>query len=274
MTDATGKPVQGAIVVTRTADRDFWTFSSPSDAQGHYSSFFSAADEQGADPVPLAVQVAVGPLSYGGATGTNFNFKRLSSSTLDVQLGKTTAAALPASTPSSYAGAVYEGLVVGVNIGGHVIKPVSERWPDATRQLLDGASRLDAREDTALLGEPPSVLLALPRRIGRPGRSRVVAHGARLVGSRRPRDARRSGLARRHDRRRRVERAVDVVHEVRRRDHLGLERVQRAFVERDVEPGGRRRIEERDPPRRTTVHGRRPEDVCVGDEAPTQAPAA
>jgi alcohol dehydrogenase (cytochrome c) len=131
VTDAAGKPVQGAIVVTRTADRDFWTFSAPSDAQGHYSSFFSAADEQGADPVPLAVQVAVGPLSYGGATGTNFNFKRLSSSTLDVQLGKTTAAALPASTPSSYAGAVYEGLVVGVNIGGHVIKPVSERWPDA-----------------------------------------------------------------------------------------------------------------------------------------------
>jgi hypothetical protein len=131
VTDSAGKPVQGAIVVTRTADRDFWTFSSPSDAQGHYTSFFSASDEQGADPVPMAVQVAVGPLSYGGATGTNFNFKRLSSSTLDVQLGKTTAAALPASTSSSYAGAVYEGLVVGVNIGGHVIRPVSERWPDA-----------------------------------------------------------------------------------------------------------------------------------------------
>lgn len=131
VTDATGKPVQGAIVVTRTADRDFWTFSSPSDAQGHYSSFFSASDEQGADPVPLAVQVAVGPVSYGGATGTNFNFKRLSSSTLDVQLGKTPAAALPASTSSSYAGAVYEGLIVGVNVGGRVVKPLSERWPDA-----------------------------------------------------------------------------------------------------------------------------------------------
>src|SRR5207248_5284090 len=84
--DASGKPVQGAIVVTRTADRDFWTFSSPTDAQGHYSSFFSASDEQGADPVPLNVQVAVGSVSYGGATGTTFNFKRLRSATMNLQL--------------------------------------------------------------------------------------------------------------------------------------------------------------------------------------------
>jgi PQQ-dependent dehydrogenase (methanol/ethanol family) len=131
VTDASGKPVQGAIVVTRTADRDFWTFSSPTDAQGHYTSFFSAADEQGADPVPLAVQVAVGAVSYGGATGTNFNFKRLSSSTLDVQLPSTTTRPLPATTPAAYGGAVYQGLVVGVTAGGRVVKPLTERWPDA-----------------------------------------------------------------------------------------------------------------------------------------------
>src|SRR5439155_18730013 len=131
VTDASGKAVQGAIVVTRTADRDFWTFSSPSDAQGHYSSFFSAADESGSDPVPLAVQVAVGPVSYGGATGTNFNFKRLRSATMNVALPTTTTKALPVTTPDSHAGAVYEGLVVGVTSGGRVIKPVSERWPDS-----------------------------------------------------------------------------------------------------------------------------------------------
>ena len=129
--DAGGKPVQGAIVVTRTADRDFWTFSSPTDAQGHYVSFFSASDEAGADPVPLNVQVAVGPLSYGGATGTTFTFKPLSSATLNVQLPSTPPKALPASTPDSFTGAIYEGLVVGVTVGGRVIKPLSERWPDA-----------------------------------------------------------------------------------------------------------------------------------------------
>ncbi len=131
VTDSAGKPVQGAIVVTRTADRDFWTFSSPSDAQGHYTSFFSAADEQGADPVPLNMQVAVGPLSYGGAQGTTFNFKRLHSSSVNLQLPKATASALPVSTPTAYTGAVYEGLVVGVTAGGDVVKPLSERWPDA-----------------------------------------------------------------------------------------------------------------------------------------------
>jgi hypothetical protein len=32
-------------------------------------------------------------------------------------------------TPSSYAGAVYSGLVVGVTAGGRVVKPLSETWP-------------------------------------------------------------------------------------------------------------------------------------------------
>jgi len=128
--DAAGKAVQGAIVVTRTADRDFWTFSSPTDAQGHYSSFFSASDEQGADPVPLNVQVAVGSVSYGGAVGTTFNFKRLRSATMNLQLPTAPPRPLPVSAPASYAGAIYEGLVVGVNVGGNVIKPLAERWPD------------------------------------------------------------------------------------------------------------------------------------------------
>ena len=121
----------GAIVVTRTADRDFWTFSSPTDAQGHYSSFFSASDEQGADPVPLNVQVAVGSVSYGGATGTTFNFRRLRSATMNLQLPAAPPRPLPASAPASYAGAIYEGLVVGVNVGGRVVKPLAERWPDS-----------------------------------------------------------------------------------------------------------------------------------------------
>src|SRR5205085_8918805 len=60
ITDAAGRPVAGATVVTRTQDRDFWTFSQPSDAGGHYVSFFTASDETGADPVPLTVQVASG----------------------------------------------------------------------------------------------------------------------------------------------------------------------------------------------------------------------
>jgi len=127
ITDVDGKPVPGAVVITRTQDRDFWTHSSATDANGHYTSFYSAADETSADPVPLSVGVASGGVSYGGNIGVNAPFKRLKSAVLDIKLGPGTNYTL--STPSSYAGAVYSGLVVGVTAGGHVVKPLKERWP-------------------------------------------------------------------------------------------------------------------------------------------------
>jgi alcohol dehydrogenase (cytochrome c) len=130
ITDKSGKPVQGAVVITRTQDRDFWTHSSASDANGHYSSFYAASDETSADPVVLAVGVASGGVSYGGNLGINASFKRLRSSVLNIQLGAGVAYTLQAPTPQ--VGAVYSGLVVGVTSGGNVVKPLTERWPDAT----------------------------------------------------------------------------------------------------------------------------------------------
>jgi alcohol dehydrogenase (cytochrome c) len=129
ITDASGKPVQGAVVITRTQDRDFWTHSSASDANGHYTSFFAASDETAADPVILAVGVASGGISYGGTLGTNAPFKRLQSSVLNIKLGAGTAYTVQA--PTAQVGAVYSGLVVGVTSGGKVVKPLAERWPDA-----------------------------------------------------------------------------------------------------------------------------------------------
>jgi hypothetical protein len=129
ITDAAGKPVQGAVVITRTQDRDFWTHSSASDADGRYTSFFAASDETAADPVVLAVGVAAGGTSYGGNVGTNASFKRLQSAELDIKLGSGTAYTLQ--PPSSQVGAVYAGLIVGVTAGGKVVKPLSMRWPDA-----------------------------------------------------------------------------------------------------------------------------------------------
>ncbi len=127
ITDVDGKPVPGAVVITRTQDRDFWTHSSASDANGHYTSFYSAADETSADPVPLSVGVASGGISYGGNVGVNASFKRLKSAVLNVKLGPGTNYTL--ATPTSYDGAVYSGLVVGVTAGGQVVKPLAERWP-------------------------------------------------------------------------------------------------------------------------------------------------
>jgi hypothetical protein len=126
--DTEGKPVKGAVVITRTQDRDFWTFSTASDAQGRYSSFFSASDEVGANPVPLSVGVGLGGTNYGGVTGTVADFARLRSSTLDIQLGP--GARYTLSKPKAIGGAVYRGVVVGVSGPRGVIKPLSARWPD------------------------------------------------------------------------------------------------------------------------------------------------
>jgi alcohol dehydrogenase (cytochrome c) len=129
ITDTSGKPVQGAVVITRTQDRDFWTFSSASNSQGRYTSFFPASDEAGSDPVPLSVGVALGGTNYGGVTGTNADFARLRSSTLDIQLGSGGRYTL--SKPTATPGAIYQGLVVGVSGPRGVIRPVVARWPDA-----------------------------------------------------------------------------------------------------------------------------------------------
>jgi len=115
-------------VVGRTNDRDFWTFSSPSDSDGHYTSLFHASDELDEDPVPINIGVALGQTSYGGNLGTAANFKRNQSATLDIQLRAGTAYTL--AKPNSYGGAIYEGPAVGVATGGNVIKPVAARWPD------------------------------------------------------------------------------------------------------------------------------------------------
>ncbi len=129
ITDATGQPVAGAIVITRTQDRDFWTRSDPSDSNGHYTSFFTASDTTTADPVIISVGVADGAISYGGSLGTNTPFARLESSVLNIQLESPTTYKI--SAPAPVKAAIYSGLAVGVQSGGHVVKPRSEDWPDA-----------------------------------------------------------------------------------------------------------------------------------------------
>jgi hypothetical protein len=130
VTDASGKPVYGAVVVSRTQDRDFWTFSKPTGKDGRYTSFFAASDETGADPVPLTVQVASGPVSYSSGGTAAVKFTALKSATLDIQLPGSPTAVMPLPTPSSYAGAIYEGLVLGVSGPNGIVHPLSASWPD------------------------------------------------------------------------------------------------------------------------------------------------
>jgi hypothetical protein len=127
VTDASGDPVKGAVVVTRTQDRQYWTRSNPTNANGYYSSFFPASDQTDANPVPISVGVALGNVSYGGTLGTNINFARLKSSVLNIQLGNGTSYNI--STPEPYTSSIQSGLTVGVTVGDKVVKPVSAHWP-------------------------------------------------------------------------------------------------------------------------------------------------
>ena len=129
VTDASGKPVAGAYVVSRTNDRDFWTFSEPTPVSGQYVSFFPASDLTESDPVEFTIQAAVGRTNY--TTGlANPTFKRRSSATLNLKLPTSgTTMAVPTSSPEP--GAIYRGLLVGVSAGTGVVRPVSATWPDA-----------------------------------------------------------------------------------------------------------------------------------------------
>jgi alcohol dehydrogenase (cytochrome c) len=133
ITDPSGKPVKGAIVTTRTNDHKFWTFSRPTGANGKYTSFLVAADQEGDDPVPMTVAVSVGENAYTEPIVDFINFSTLKSSTLNIQLPANPGTTLAKSllNPQAIDGAFYRGLVVGVVGGrGRVIKPLSAKWPD------------------------------------------------------------------------------------------------------------------------------------------------
>jgi hypothetical protein len=131
VTDSGGHPVADARVSTRTVDRDYWTVSSPTDAQGRYDSLFTASDEGGGDPVLFTVRVSVGDVVYQFLSEEFVSFERLRSAQMDIRLPpRGYPIALP--LPRSYPGAVYEGIVVGAASGGKPVKPVSASWPDAT----------------------------------------------------------------------------------------------------------------------------------------------
>jgi hypothetical protein len=129
VTGSDGKAVVDARVSTRTIDRDYWTVSTPTDSRGRFSSLFTASDESGHNPVPLTVRVALGDLVYQLLPQEYVKFTALRSARLDIHLPpQGYPMALP--RPTSYEGAIYQGLVVGVSRGANVVRPIRVTWPD------------------------------------------------------------------------------------------------------------------------------------------------
>ena len=79
-------PVKGAVVTTRTNDHEFWTYSTPAGRDGRYAAFLVAADQEGDDPVPMTVGVAVGNDAYAEPLNDFVDFAKLKSASLDIQL--------------------------------------------------------------------------------------------------------------------------------------------------------------------------------------------
>jgi len=131
VTDASGKPVQGAQVSTRTEDRDYWTVSTVTDAKGRYTSLFTASAETPGNPVPFTVRVSMGKLVYQFLPQEFVYFQRLESASLNIQLPPSNyAMALP--RPQQYPGAIYTGVLAGVSVDHNVVRPVKVTWPDAS----------------------------------------------------------------------------------------------------------------------------------------------
>jgi hypothetical protein len=78
----------------------------------------------------MNVQVAIGSTNFLVPAGRNPRFKRLRSASMDITL-PASGTTMQVSDTSSYAGAVYEGLLVGVSGRRGVIKPLAARWPDS-----------------------------------------------------------------------------------------------------------------------------------------------
>jgi hypothetical protein len=128
--DASGKPVAGAIVSTRTQDRDYWTVSEPTDADGRYVSLFTASDDRDSNPVPFSIRVAVGDHLYEFLPDENVYFRRLQSAVMNLRLPPAGfAMALPLT--QSHKGAVFQGVLLGASRDGRAVVPVRATWPDA-----------------------------------------------------------------------------------------------------------------------------------------------
>ena len=171
VTDASGKPVTGAQVSTRTLDRDYWTISTPTDANGRYSSLFTASSESQADPVPFTVRVSMGNTVYQFLPQEFVFFDRLESATMDLRLPPTGyAMAIP--RPVSYPGAVYTGIVAGARAREHPCTPRLDHLAGSFRPVRDRASSKPGRKDGFALRGQAGALLAFNRPARRGNRAR------------------------------------------------------------------------------------------------------
>ena len=188
--DAQGRGVKDAIVSTRSLDREFWSLSPPSRADGSYESFFYPSASEEGEEVGFIVRIARGNETWEMNEGDVVFFRKLQSSRMEVRL-PARGHALQPPTPQVEPGAIYEGLLVGVEVDGRSIKPLSARWVDAQ-------GRFELVLPASLAGKTvrfwESELYSFSRTPARPGAPVDLAHWPRSIPSDAPRDLERLTL--------------------------------------------------------------------------------
>lgn len=164
--DPDGNPVADAIVATRSIDLEVWSFSSPSGPDGSYRSFFYPSGDTPGTKVGLTARVARGNELWELGPNDVVFFPKLKSAVMDVDLPPK-GFPLPApSAPRAVPGAVYEGLLVGVESNGRLVKPIAARW-------VDGRGNFELLLPARLSGQTVSFwesqLYAFSRVAGTPG---------------------------------------------------------------------------------------------------------
>jgi len=133
--DENGRPVEDAVVATRSLDLEIWSFSGPSNAEGRYRSFFYPSGDNPRE-IGLTIRVSAGDDTWELGPTDVVYFPKLKSATMNVDLPpKGFPLAVP-SAPKAVPGAVYEGLLIGVEADGKLVKPIAARWVD-TRGHFD-----------------------------------------------------------------------------------------------------------------------------------------
>ena len=130
ITDAAGKPVARRLRRQRTNDRDYWTFSEPTNAAGKYALVLPGVGPDRGRPGRVLDPGRRRPHELHDGRRETRRSSVAAAPNLDLKLPASgIAMALPVSTPVP--GAIYRGTLVGVSAGTGVVQPVSATWPDA-----------------------------------------------------------------------------------------------------------------------------------------------
>lgn len=133
--DQQGRVAADAVVATRTLDLEIWSFSSPSGPDGKYRSFFYPSGDA-PQKIGLTVRVSKGDETWELGPNEVVFFPKLKSAIMDVDLPPKGFPLPRPAPPRAVPGAVYEGLLVGVEADGRPVKPIAARWVD-TRGHFD-----------------------------------------------------------------------------------------------------------------------------------------